>query len=87
MGSVVFVGWISGKPVDPEIVHSSKASLNEIERGNNNNEIENNETSNANKGGVDWSLFRHIAYAWIVTVPITALLSAGIMYVLCLAAL
>ncbi|XP_075161224.1 na[+]-dependent inorganic phosphate cotransporter type III [Haematobia irritans] len=36
-------------------------------------------------GSVDWHLFRNIAYAWIVTVPVTALLSAAIMYVLCLA--
>ncbi|XP_064545219.1 sodium-dependent phosphate transporter 2 [Drosophila montana] len=34
-------------------------------------------------GSVDWHLFRNIAYAWIVTVPVTALLSAGMMYVLC----
>ncbi|BFF97653.1 sodium-dependent phosphate transporter 1 [Drosophila madeirensis] len=37
-------------------------------------------------GSVDWHLFRNIAYAWIVTVPVTALLSAGMMYVLCLLA-
>ena len=35
-------------------------------------------------GSVDWHLFRNIAYAWIVTVPVTALLSAAIMFVLCL---
>lgn len=34
-------------------------------------------------GSVDWHLFRNIAYAWIVTVPVTALLSAAMMYVLC----
>lgn len=34
-------------------------------------------------GSVDWHLFRNIAYAWIVTVPVTAMLSAGMMYVLC----
>jgi sodium-dependent phosphate transporter len=32
--------------------------------------------------GVDWTLFRSIVYAWIVTVPIAALLSAGIMFLL-----
>uniref|UniRef100_A0A1B0FET6 Phosphate transporter n=1 Tax=Glossina morsitans morsitans TaxID=37546 RepID=A0A1B0FET6_GLOMM len=36
------------------------------------------------KGSVDWHLFRNIAYAWIVTVPVTALLSAGIMFLLSL---
>ncbi|XP_067644953.1 sodium-dependent phosphate transporter 2 isoform X2 [Eurosta solidaginis] len=34
-------------------------------------------------GAVDWHLFRNIAYAWIVTVPVTALLSAGIMLLMC----
>ncbi|XP_004522297.1 sodium-dependent phosphate transporter 2 [Ceratitis capitata] len=34
-------------------------------------------------GAVDWHLFRNIAYAWIVTVPVTALLSAGIMFLMC----
>ncbi|XP_063696969.1 sodium-dependent phosphate transporter 2 [Culicoides brevitarsis] len=29
--------------------------------------------------GVDWSLFRNIVYAWIVTIPIAAILSAGLM--------
>ncbi|XP_065360247.1 sodium-dependent phosphate transporter 2 [Calliphora vicina] len=37
-------------------------------------------------GSVDWHLFRNIAYAWIVTVPVTAILSAAIMFVLCLCA-
>lgn len=47
---------------------------------------------NSNTGGdltnqessVDWNLFRNIAYAWVVTVPVTGLLSAAIMYLLCL---
>lgn len=29
---------------------------------------------------VDWSLFRNIVYAWIVTVPIAAVLSATFMF-------
>lgn len=29
---------------------------------------------------VDWSLFRNIVYAWIVTVPIAAILSATFMF-------
>ncbi|KAG4072086.1 hypothetical protein HA402_015585 [Bradysia odoriphaga] len=31
---------------------------------------------------VDWKLFRNIVYAWVVTVPIAALLSAGFMVIL-----
>lgn len=31
---------------------------------------------------VDWGLFRNIVYAWVVTVPVAALLSAGFMLVL-----
>lgn len=29
---------------------------------------------------VDWGLFRNIVYAWIVTVPIAAILSATFMF-------
>ncbi|KAF5269255.1 hypothetical protein FQR65_LT02556 [Abscondita terminalis] len=32
--------------------------------------------------GVDWKLFRNIIYAWVVTVPVAALLSAGCMFAL-----
>lgn len=31
---------------------------------------------------VDWSLFRNIVYAWVVTVPVAGLLSAAIMFLL-----
>lgn len=31
---------------------------------------------------VDWKLFRNIVYAWVVTVPVAALLSAGFMFIL-----
>ncbi|XP_019767333.1 sodium-dependent phosphate transporter 1 [Dendroctonus ponderosae] len=34
----------------------------------------------SSKEGVDWSLFRNIIYAWVITVPIAALLSALIMF-------
>lgn len=36
----------------------------------------------SSKQGVDWHLFRNIIYAWVVTVPVAALLSAGCMWVL-----
>jgi sodium-dependent phosphate transporter len=38
------------------------------------------------KEGVNWGLFRNIAIAWILTVPITALCSGGAMALLQLAA-
>lgn len=31
---------------------------------------------------VDWHLFRNIVYAWVVTVPVAAGLSAAFMYAL-----
>lgn len=31
---------------------------------------------------VDWNLFRNIVYAWVVTVPVSALLSAAFMFIL-----
>lgn len=31
---------------------------------------------------VDWGLFRNIVYAWVVTVPISAFLSATFMFIL-----
>ncbi|XP_022906359.2 sodium-dependent phosphate transporter 2 [Onthophagus taurus] len=36
----------------------------------------------SSKKGVDWHLFRNIIYAWVVTVPVAALLSAGCMFLL-----
>lgn len=38
--------------------------------------------SSSTKGGVDWKIFRNIVYAWLVTVPVAALLSAGCMFAL-----
>lgn len=34
------------------------------------------------KKGVDWSLFRNIIFAWVVTVPIAAAMSAAFMFIL-----
>ncbi|XP_050068959.1 sodium-dependent phosphate transporter 1-A [Anopheles maculipalpis] len=36
----------------------------------------------AQQKAVDWGLFRNIVYAWVVTVPVAALLSAGFMMIL-----
>ncbi|GJQ84899.1 hypothetical protein Trydic_g512 [Trypoxylus dichotomus] len=36
----------------------------------------------SSRKGVDWKLFRNIIYAWVVTVPVAALLSAGCMFML-----
>ncbi|XP_053670743.1 sodium-dependent phosphate transporter 1-A [Anopheles nili] len=36
----------------------------------------------AQQKAVDWGLFRNIVYAWVITVPIAALLSAGFMMAL-----
>ena len=34
------------------------------------------------ENAVDWHLFRSIVYAWVVTVPVAAFLSAMFMYIL-----
>ncbi|ALC48446.1 CG42575 [Drosophila busckii] len=70
VGSVVFVGHVS-------------AAGRKQKRQQEQPEQERTAGAVMEDGSVDWHLFRNIAYAWIVTVPVTALLSAGIMYVLC----
>ncbi|XP_017090167.2 sodium-dependent phosphate transporter 2 [Drosophila bipectinata] len=75
VGSVVFVGHVSAAGRKKNQPKGQEGS--EVEKV-----AQPNETPLAD-GSVDWHLFRNIAYAWIVTVPVTALLSAGIMYVLC----
>lgn len=52
VGSVVFVGYAAGD-------QAGDGANNDLENGLNNNE--------PRKGAVDWSLFRNIVYAWIVT--------------------
>ncbi|EDV51379.2 sodium-dependent phosphate transporter 1-B [Drosophila erecta] len=71
VGSVVFVGHVSaaGRTKGQSKVQSNKDAHNDV--------------APTDDGSVDWHLFRNIAYAWIVTVPVTAVLSAGMMYVLC----
>ncbi|XP_066257141.1 sodium-dependent phosphate transporter 2 [Euwallacea similis] len=36
----------------------------------------------SSKKGVDWSLFRNIIYAWVITVPVAAILSAALMFLM-----
>lgn len=88
VGSVVFVGYVSSKgpddsgknidsgsskkqcPVDPNLENGTTTTTTTL-------------TQEKSGGSVDWDLFRNIAYAWIVTIPITAILSAAIMFCLC----
>ncbi|XP_037937428.1 sodium-dependent phosphate transporter 2-like [Teleopsis dalmanni] len=99
VGSVVFVGHISGsgkkaknsddrktKPNNDVSVEcgtsgvSTTGGSSDIQITSTSQEMEHN---NGGNSSVDWHLFRNIAYAWIVTVPVTAILSAAIMFVLC----
>ncbi|TDG49712.1 hypothetical protein AWZ03_003950 [Drosophila navojoa] len=81
VGSVVFVGHVSGAG------RKSERKEHEKELGGPSEEQHAAAPPAAGEamedGSVDWHLFRNIAYAWIVTVPVTAMLSAGMMYVLC----
>ncbi|XP_055856807.1 sodium-dependent phosphate transporter 1 [Episyrphus balteatus] len=84
VGSVVFVGYVSSKGQDDSTGNSNSGSSNKPNSTTSN--LENGAVSTLTskpKGSVDWHLFRNIAYAWIVTVPITAILSAAIMFCLC----
>lgn len=71
VGSVVFVGYANSKLEERQAIA----------------ELKNNKNHRASishqKASVDWSLFRNIVYAWVVTVPVAALLSAGFMFALC----
>ncbi|KAH8258782.1 hypothetical protein KR038_009388 [Drosophila bunnanda] len=81
VGSVVFVGHVSaagrkkGQPNEQDQMHQPELEKEAAQ--------EHPTAAPMEDGSVDWHLFRNIAYAWIVTVPVTALLSAGMMYVLC----
>jgi len=68
VGSVVFVGYANSKISAAEDTH---ARLNDPDC-----------ILPEPPKAVDWSLFRNIVYAWVVTIPIAGLLSAGIMYAL-----
>lgn len=85
VGSVVFVGYVSSQgqesPANNADADSSSKPNSAVQN------LENGTVSatltSKTKSSVDWNLFRNIAYAWIVTVPITAILSAAIMFGLC----
>lgn len=80
VGSVVFVGHVSAAGRKRERQQHEKQPGGPLEEQQGGAQP----TGEAMEdGSVDWHLFRNIAYAWIVTVPVTALLSAAMMYVLC----
>lgn len=93
VGSVVFVGHVSSKKGNVTN-KSTDATAVKIEEGteivtaaNVRRQRTRSLSVAAAEGNVDWHLFRNIAYAWIITVPVTAALSAAMMYVLCLISL
>ncbi|XP_062556652.1 sodium-dependent phosphate transporter 2 [Armigeres subalbatus] len=74
VGSVVFVGQASApKKLSPDEERAMKLR----------NPHEHHHYATGQQKAVDWGLFRNIVYAWVVTVPVAALLSAGFMYALC----
>lgn len=74
VGSVVFVGQASApKKLSPDEEKAMKLR----------NPHEHHHYATGQQKAVDWGLFRNIVYAWVVTVPVAALLSAGFMYALC----
>lgn len=80
VGSVVFVGHVSASGRKKK----KQEQQQQDEHGHQKQQqLEEPVAAPMEDGTVDWHLFRNIAYAWIVTVPVTALLSAGMMYVLC----
>lgn len=76
VGSVVFVGY----------ANSGKGSCG---RGGNRRGADDEEDglkmggAETKEKAVDWSLFRNIVYAWVITVPIACGLSAAVMFILC----
>lgn len=66
VGSVVFVGQANAHPAESE-EHKQHPHHHAV---------------TAQQKAVDWGLFRNIVYAWVVTVPVAALLSAGFMMAL-----
>lgn len=74
VGSVVFVGQASApKKLSPDEEKAMKMQ----------HPHEHHHYATGQQKAVDWGLFRNIVYAWVVTVPVAGLLSAGFMYALC----
>lgn len=74
VGSVVFVGQASAP---------KKLSADEEKALKQHHPHEHHHYATGQQKAVDWGLFRNIVYAWVVTVPVAALLSAAFMYALC----
>lgn len=74
VGSVVFVGQASAP---------KKLSADEEKALKLRSPHEHHHYATGQQKAVDWGLFRNIVYAWVVTVPVAALLSAAFMYALC----
>lgn len=76
VGSVVFVGYAnSGTSCRPK---GNRRAGEDEEDG-----LAMTDPAKATEKAVDWSLFRNIVYAWVITVPIACGLSAAVMFVLC----
>ncbi|XP_055601514.1 sodium-dependent phosphate transporter 2 [Uranotaenia lowii] len=71
VGSVVFVGQASApRKLSPDEEKALKLR----------SPHEHHHYATGQQKAVDWGLFRNIVYAWVVTVPVAGLLSAGFMY-------
>lgn len=74
VGSVVFVGQANAP---------KKLTADEETALKKRSPHEHHHYATGQQKAVDWGLFRNIVYAWVVTVPVAALLSAAFMYALC----
>lgn len=68
---------------DPDVMCRSMTTISANSKTDDQQTNQTNNNVSTNDGSVDWKLFRSIAYAWIITVPVTALLSGLIMFILC----
>lgn len=79
VGSVVFVGYANaGKTCKPK--KNRRAGADDEEDGL---AMAAQAGAKETEKAVDWSLFRNIVYAWVITVPIACALSAAVMFILC----
>lgn len=78
VGSVVFVGYANAG-VNCRPNNTNRRGADDEEDG-----LKMSENGGKPKQkAVDWSLFRNIVYAWVITVPIACALSAAVMFTLC----